>query len=96
MSEASQRVPLPERLDLPAAAPLREALLGHAGSPVMIDASNCESIGTPGLQVLLAAARSWREAGAELSVDSLSQECEAQLALFGLSPGDLCSKEPAE
>ncbi|MBY6152584.1 STAS domain-containing protein [Vannielia litorea] len=94
MSAAS--LPLPARLDLPAAAPLREALLGHEGKPLSIDASPCESVGTPGLQVLLAAAKSWREAGVSLSVDGLSEDCAAQLAIFGLSPDDLCSKELAE
>ena len=95
MSDASLRVLLPERLDLPAAAPLRDEILGHAGKPLVLDAAACESIGTPGLQVLLAAALSWREAGARLSVEGLSEACEAQLALFGLTPPDLCNTEPA-
>ncbi|WP_168222984.1 STAS domain-containing protein [Oceanicola sp. D3] len=95
MSDASLRLPLPARLDLPAAAPLRDELLGHAGKPLVLDASACESLGTPGLQVLLSAAKSWREAGVSLSVDALSEECAAQLAIFGLTADDLCSKELA-
>ncbi|WP_213545937.1 STAS domain-containing protein [Vannielia litorea] len=96
MSDASLRLSLPERLDLPAAAPLREAVLEHAGKPLVLDASACESLGTPGLQVLLAAAKSWREANTDLSVEGMSEACEAQLAIFGLTPQDLCSKELAE
>ncbi len=93
MSDASLRLPLPSKLDLPAAAPLRDELLGQEGKPLVIDASPCENIGTPGLQVLLAAAKTWREAGVSLSVEGISEECAAQLAVFGLSSDDLCSKE---
>ncbi|SIN89653.1 STAS domain-containing protein [Vannielia litorea] len=95
MSDASLRVPLPERLDLPAAAPLREALLPLVGKPLVLDATGCSTIGTPGVQVLLSAARSWREAGALLSVEGVSPACEAQLAHLGLTTDDLCSKEQA-
>ena len=95
MSEANLRLPLPERLDLPAAGPLAAALLEQSGKPLTLDAGACEAIGTPGLQVLLAAARSWREAGDALVVEGLSEAVAAQLAQFGLTPDDLCSREPA-
>lgn len=91
MSTPGHTIPLPARLDLPAAEALAQALRPHIGERARLDATACESIGTPGLQVLLSAARSWREAGAPLSVDGLNAGCTGQLAHFGLTIEDISS-----
>ncbi|MDF1872059.1 STAS domain-containing protein [Vannielia sp.] len=95
MSDAYHRLALPARLDLPSAGPLATDLKAHVGKPLTLEATACEAIGTPGLQVLLSAAATWRKSGLPLSLEGLSKECAAQLAIFGLTPDDLCSKEPA-
>jgi chemotaxis protein CheX len=83
------RYALPSRLDLPAAAPLAEDLRARAGADLLLDADELTHLGTPGLQVLLAAGQSWRAAGHDLRVEGLSDAVAGQVALFGLTPADL-------
>jgi len=85
----SARVVLPARLDLPAAAPLVRAILEHEGRDLVLEAGAVTHLGTPGLQVLLSAARTWQESGAALSLEGASERVAEQIGLFGLSPDDL-------
>ena len=91
----SARLDLPERLDLPAAGPLLAELQAARGQDLTLDAQATTHLGTPGLQVLLSAARSWAADGHALALDGLAEGIEAQLALIGLDPGDLttCPEE---
>lgn len=50
-------------LDLKAAGPLKAEIQSHAGSPLDLDTSKVERMGGLCLQVLLAAAETWRAAG---------------------------------
>jgi chemotaxis protein CheX len=51
---------LPAVLDLKAAGPLKTQIETHMGSPLDIDVSGVERMGGLCLQVLLAAAETWR------------------------------------
>lgn len=90
---AAAPLALPARLDLPAAAPLAAALLARRGAALRLDASACRSIGTPGLQVLLSAAATWRAAGEALVITGFTEDCLSQLAQFGLGRR-ICAAPP--
>ena len=70
-------------LDLKAAEPLRAALLERQGEALSLDASGVQRLGGLCLQLLLAARRSWAEAGQTLAIAPRSAAFEAALALFG-------------
>jgi chemotaxis protein CheX len=89
------RVALAARLDLPAAAPLAEEIRARAGSDIEIDASAVSHLGGLCLQVLIAAAAAWREAGNALTVSAMSEDFTAALAVFGLTPEALISEKHA-
>ncbi len=88
-------VPLAPRLDLPAARPLSEAIRARAGQPLDLDAGDVVHLGGLCLQVLLAAAASWRAAGQQLHIRPRSQAFEEALATFGLAPSALESEGAA-
>lgn len=77
---------LAPRLDLPAAAPLAEALKARRGADLALDAGGVAQIGGLAVQVLRAAARSWAEDGRALTFENASSELEDQLALLGFTP----------
>lgn len=80
---------LAPRLDLPAANPLAEAIRARTGQALDLDAGNVAHLGGLCLQVLLAAAASWRAAGQPLRISPRSQAFEEALAMFGLAPAQL-------
>lgn len=80
---------LQQRLDLPAAAPLASALRAQAGSDLIIDAGEVSHLGGLCLQVLAAAAISWRQAGNDLRLTPRSQSFDDALDLFGVTLADL-------
>lgn len=79
-------IELPESLDVPAAAPLAASLLKRVGSPLAIDASRVQRLGALCLQVLLAAARTWKAEGHRLSLSAASPRFLEDLKLLGLEP----------
>ncbi|RDC74528.1 STAS domain-containing protein [Rhodovulum sp. 12E13] len=81
--------PLPARLDLSTAAMLAEGLRAHRGADLALDAGDLTHLGTPGLQVLLSARRSWGAAGHALSIENAPETLAEQLAQFGLREDDL-------
>jgi chemotaxis protein CheX len=82
-----QVIELPPNLDLPAAAPLAEALAKRLGQPLAVDAANVNRLGAACLQVLLAAARSWKAEGDALTLQNPSARFLEDLNLLGLKPG---------
>jgi chemotaxis protein CheX len=84
---APQVIELPPHLDLPAAAPLAEAFVKRLGAPLAIDAANVNRLGASCLQVLLAAARSWKAEGDALTLQNPSARFLEDLTLLGLEPG---------
>jgi chemotaxis protein CheX len=71
---ANKRLQLPEVLDLTAAAPLAQSLLSRRGAGLTVDASRVRRVGTPCLQVLLAAAATWKAEGVEFRVTKPTEE----------------------
>lgn len=92
----SARLALPARLDSTAAGSLTGDILDLAGAPLDLDAAEVTHIGTPGLQVLLAAARSWREANIPLSFSNAAPAVGKQLSALGLSAADLSHQPDKE
>ncbi len=88
---APVRVDLPARLDLSTAAALAETLKAHRGGDVVLDAGKVTHLGTPGLQVLLAARKSWANAGHALALQALPEGVASQLATLGLAPSDIAT-----
>ena len=88
------RIELAPRLDLPAAAPLAEALKAHTGTDVEIDAGAVTHLGGLCLQVLIAAA-AWREAGHALTFTARSEDFTEALSVFGLTQEALVSETNA-
>ncbi|WP_068115186.1 STAS domain-containing protein [Tropicimonas marinistellae] len=83
------RLSLPARLDLPAAAPLAQELLSLRGSPVTLCGDEVSLLGTPCLQVLVSARRSWDADGFSLTLTDPSPALTEQLAVLGFTPADL-------
>ena len=76
---------LAEVLDLTAAAPLAQAILARRGSALSLDASKVHRVGAQCLQVLLAAAQTWRTDGMRLSLDKPSEEFVEGSRLLGIT-----------
>lgn len=92
----SAPLPLANRLDLPAARPLAEAISARSGEDLEIDASTVAHLGGLCLQVLLAAAASWRSAGRRLTLAHRSAAFDEALALFAIAPALLESQPEPE
>ena len=86
MSTAAHVIELPENLDLPAAARLADAFSKRVGDPLAIDASRVNRLGASCLQVLLAAARTWKSEGDALTLQNPSARFLEDLNLLGLEP----------
>ncbi|MGB7269858.1 MAG: STAS domain-containing protein [Albidovulum sp.] len=86
---------LPARLDLTQAEALRQACLARRGQPLCIDAGGVRHLGALCLQVLLAAAKDWRQHGLDLQIAPRSAGFDAALGTFAVSLSDLQSKEAA-
>lgn len=65
---APQTLRLPARLDAAALGQIRLALLDLQGQAVRLEADGVERAGALALQLLLAARKTWRAHGAELSI----------------------------
>ncbi|MES1200258.1 MAG: STAS domain-containing protein [Pseudomonadota bacterium] len=74
---------LPAMLDLKAAAALRQELHTHEGAALDVDASKVERVGGLCLQVLIAAAAAWRQAGRAFRIQNPSLAFADDVALLG-------------
>lgn len=84
---------LPPRLLLQDAAALQASLLALRGQPVELEARDVAQLSTPCVQVLLAAARTWRADGRGLALTAPSAEMTSVLAQLAVDPGALQSPE---
>ena len=75
---------LPPVLDLVAVQGIVERLLSMRGRDLVLDASGVERIGTPGIQVLLSAAKTWTADGVKLSCINVSEMFSQNLATIGV------------
>ena len=76
-------MPLPENMDIRAAAPLVAELKGLRGSPVALDASGVQHLGALCLQVLLAARLSWAADDMPMEIVNASKRFKDALSLSG-------------
>lgn len=83
---------LAPRLDLRAAAPLAGKIMELRGGDMQIDAGAVTHLGGLCLQVLAAAAKTWREDGRQMTFSDQSEEFGNALAVFGLSSAALQSE----
>ncbi|HEY8578576.1 MAG TPA: STAS domain-containing protein [Beijerinckiaceae bacterium] len=84
---------LPAALDSRFAATLRDELLARRGGALTLDATQVGVLGAQCAQILLAAARTWREDGFALALAGASQQMMEDLELLGLSGRDLTAGE---
>lgn len=82
----SASLTLPAKLDLRAAAPLRDDLISASGGDLVLDARDVQHLGSLSLQVIRSAARTWSRAGHALTLANVSSETADQLALLGFTP----------
>ncbi|MEP9375052.1 STAS domain-containing protein [Mesorhizobium sp. KR1-2] len=93
-SEQTQLIfELPAVLDLKAAPPLAERLRALRGAALTLDAGRVEWLGGQCLQVLLAAAQSWRADGAALRLAGVTAEFCDGLKRLGVTPAELSGAE---
>jgi len=81
---SARSLQLPEVLDLAAAAPLAKSLAEERGTDIVVDASQVQHLGAQCLQVLLAAASTWRAEGVALHIVNQSAAFLAALELVGV------------
>ena len=86
---------LPEVLDLKAATPLMEELLALRGQTVVIDASKVERLGTQCVQILIAAAATWKDEMTSFTIAEPSDSFTSGLQVLGLTPQSILEKEVA-
>lgn len=86
---------LPERLDLSSVQEVADCLRLRVGRDLRLDAEEVTHLGGLGLQLLLASAKTWHEAGCRLRVSPRSAALDAALAAFGVSPDQIETGGPA-
>ncbi|TFF22995.1 STAS domain-containing protein [Jiella endophytica] len=87
---------LPEVLDLKAATPLTEKLMSLRGQNLVVDASKVERLGTQCVQILIAAAATWKDEMAAFSIAEPSDSFISGLQVLGLTPQAILEKEVAQ
>lgn len=85
MGDGPIRIALEEKLDLAAACALHEALADIRGRPVVLRADAVRHLSAAGLQVLIAARRSWAAEGTPLSLEAPSDGFSEGLRRLGAS-----------
>lgn len=86
---------LAARLDLGTARLLYAALLARRDDDLVLDAGHVSHFGTLALQLLLAAARSWRRDGNRLAITPRSPAFDDALQTFGVALDDLQAERAA-
>ena len=76
---------LPDALDSSSASGIKDLLIARRGAPLVVDAGQVRRVGVQALQVLIAAAQTWRGDGQRYAVTNASSEFLDTIALVGLS-----------
>lgn len=93
---ARPQLQLPEILDLTAAPPLAQSFLAQRGGELSVDASRVRRVGAQCLQVLVAAAATWKTDDARLRVINPTEEFLEGCRLLGVQfDQDVVAAEPA-
>lgn len=85
----ASQLKLERRLDTAHAEELAGSLKGLQGQDIAIDASDVDLLGAQCLELLLSTVSLAQVAGQSVSLVSPSDDFVANLAHFGLAPGDL-------
>lgn len=80
---------LPDCLDSAATPDLKDMFMARRGNAIIIDASQVRRVGVQSLQVLVAAARTWRSEGLDFRLENPSAELIETIALVGLPREEL-------
>lgn len=94
-SAAPSILKLPENLDLNAASAMHVQLTDLRGTEVEVDASEVRKSGAQGVQVLLAAKKTWDVDEKHFAIGEMSEAFEKTLKLLGISGDILPLKETA-
>jgi chemotaxis protein CheX len=93
---ARNQLQLVEILDLTAAPPLAQSFLAQRGGELSVDASRVRRVGAQCLQVLVAAAATWKADGAHLRVINPTEEFLEGCRLLGVHFNhEVVAAEPA-
>ncbi|SFV37191.1 STAS domain-containing protein [Hyphomicrobium facile] len=76
---------LPDSCDSSSAASIKDLLVARRGAPLVVDAGQVNRVGVQTLQVLMAAANTWRNDGQSYAVTNPSAALLDTIALVGLS-----------
>ncbi len=82
---AAAALTLPETLDSSWAGNLKDMLLAHRGTPIVVDAGQVRRTGMQAVQILISAAQTWKADGQNYVVTNPTQEFLDTVALAGLS-----------
>lgn len=82
---AAAALTLPEALDSSWAGNLKDMLLAHRGTPIVVDAGQVRRTGMQAVQILISAAQTWKADGQNYVVTNPTQEFLDTIALAGLS-----------
>ena len=92
----TKQVQLAAVLDLTAAAPLAQSILSYRGAELSVDASQVRRVGAQCLQVLLAAAATWKADGVCLRLEKATDEFLEGSRLLGIQLDEhMAGPEPA-
>jgi len=83
-AKTGKQLQLPAVLDLTAAAPLAKSLLSRRGAELSVDASRVNRVGAQCLQVLVAAAETWKTDGVGLRLVKPTPEFLEGSRLLGI------------
>jgi chemotaxis protein CheX len=90
---AAKTLSLDNVLDLNAAGSLHAQLLALRGSDLEIDASAVEKVGTPCIQVLMSAQKTWEEEKKNLTFSKMSDALMKTMQLSGVNYEQMLAKE---
>jgi len=76
---------LPDSCDSSSAVAIKDLLVARRGAPLVVDAGQVNRVGVQALQVLIAAAHTWRADGQSYAVTNPSPALLETIALIGLS-----------
>ena len=82
----SESIKLAPRLDLSAAAALKETLLEAADRRIVLDFAEVKLFGALCLQIVLAAARAAKAQGHDFVIENVPDRVSEQMRVMGVSP----------
>ncbi|KEP70045.1 hypothetical protein DL1_19885 [Thioclava dalianensis] len=88
-------LPLPAKIDLSTVGQLADDIRARSGADLVLDAGEVSVLGGLGLQILAAAAQSWRSSGHSLTIHPRSDAFDTALVHLGTTLETLQTSEAA-